>query len=353
MKKCKACGNVMAEGSFCSRCGERLDENDVGIKDSPSIFLKYADFLDDGLLYKIAVGKASGVVAGAAGEAAEIFKLLAFRGHTESMYRYAEICLAQDPPDKETAYHWLKVAADAGHQPSRLLLMSEKVPMSEIYSQRRNERITYSGVGGSNFEALVSDALPAIVTIASTERKGRKRSTNLGAGFIVEGGYVVTNCHVVGRDPEYVTARFEPSVDEKSYNLCPLVIEPKWDVAILKFTGFAADRIRGRRQLMLRMQGVGYGEQVYTVGNPLGVGLSVSQGVVSCPDRESNYPAGVRTVIQTDITVNHGNSGGALLDTENNVIGMVTYKPGRSEGGMGMCVPAEYVVKALNKIREK
>ena len=67
----------MAEGTYCSRCGEKLEEGEVGIKDTPSIFLKYADFLDDGLLYKIAVGKASGVVAGAAEEAAEIFRLLA------------------------------------------------------------------------------------------------------------------------------------------------------------------------------------------------------------------------------------------------------------------------------------
>ena len=355
MKKCKACGNVMAEGTYCSRCGEKLEEGEVGIKDTPSIFLKYADFLDDGLLYKIAVGKASGVVAGAAEEAAEIFRLLAFRGHTESMYRYAEICLAQNPPDKDTAYHWLKIAADAGHQPSRLLLMSEKVPLSEIGGQRRNERITYGGgVVGSNFEALVADSLPAIVSIAATEKsrgRGKRRTMSLGSGFIVEGGYVVTNSHVVGRDPEYVSASFEPSIDDKTYSLLPLVVEPRWDVAILKFTGLAADRISNRRQLSLRLQDIGFGEQVYTVGNPLGIGLSVSQGIVSCPDRESKYPAGVSTVIQTDITINHGNSGGALLDTANNVIGMVTYKPGNSEGGMGMCVPAEYIVKALNSVR--
>ena len=354
MKTCKACGNTYGNGVYCSQCGAKIEEdaeNKTPDSGAPSIFLKYAAFLDNELLFKVALGKLSGVMAGNKKEAEEIFKVLAFRGHVESMYRYAEICLAQDPPDKETAYHWLRIAADAGHTPSRLLLASEKAPVpSQVPNQRMQIPKGNVGGGGENFEALVNDSLSAIVMILATKRQGRKQSVSAGSGFIVEGGYVVTNAHVVGDNPECVVGMFEPSIDQNRYSLMPLVIAPQYDVAILKFTGLAASRVEGRRQLSLRTQSIGFGERVYTVGNPLGIGLSVSQGIVSSPDRKSNYPSAVPSVIQTDITINHGNSGGALMDTENNVIGMVTFMPGNAEGGIGMCVPSAYIVKALNMV---
>ena len=348
MKQCKKCGNSIGNGAFCSRCGAKLDENNsVEVENRPSIFLKYAEFMDDDLLYKTAVSKLNGLLGGGKEEAIEIFKLLAFRGHADSMYRYAESCLEQNPPDRETAYHWLRVAADMGHTPSQLLIAKEKGEMPKL----RNERLQMRG-GDESFESLVSDSLPAIVMITASKRQGNRRSVSAGSGFIVEGGYVVTNAHVVGSDPDSVVGNFEPSIDDKSYNLLPLLIDPKLDVAILKFTGMAATKVSSRRQLEFRVKGVGYGEKVYTIGNPLGIGVSVSQGIVSCPDRGTNYPQNVKTVIQTDITLNHGNSGGALMDTANNVIGMVTFMPGNSEGGIGMCVPAEYIVGALNRVRE-
>ena len=93
-----------------------------------------------------------------------------------------------------------------------------------------------------------------------------------------------------------------------------------------------------------------YGEEVYTIGNPLGIGLSVSRGIVSCPSRNTRYPDAVKAVIQIDITANHGNSGGALLDQYNNVLGILTFIPGDSGGGITMCVPAKYIAEALNRL---
>ena len=55
-------------------------------------------------------------------------------------------------------------------------------------------------------------------------------------------------------------------------------------------------------------------------------------------------------MIQTDITINHGNSGGALLDYENNVLGIVTFTPSNIEGGISMSVPSGYIAKVLNTI---
>ena len=156
----------------------------------------------------------------------------------------------------------------------------------------------------------------------------------------------------MGKTPKSVTASFESSVDDKSYNLLPLVIAPELDVAILRFTGLADERISARENLRLRTEGVRYGEEVYTIGNPLGLRFSVSRGIVSTPLRESGHRKGIHEVIQTDITANHGNSGGALFDVSNNVLGMITYTPSDSEGGISMCVPSKYIVQVLNKLGE-
>ena len=365
MKKCASCEKYAeSSAAFCPYCGTKFSEDEGN---NVSIFLKYAELMDDEALYKAAYGLEVGILhEKTEGELEEILRLLAFRGHLESMYKYAMLCLKANPDDEENvqiAIRWLRIAADAGHEPSRNYLytqLGERVqrerPQNPITMDNGNGGGGYTGGGiGGSFEGLVRDSLPAIVSILSTCIVGsggrRQRKTSAGSGFVVQGGYVITNAHVVGDNPECVVARFEPSLDNKSYNLLPIVVDESLDLAVLKFTGNAERQVQNQRQLELRTSAVAFGEKVYTVGNPLGLGLSVSQGVVSAPERSTNYPKRVSHVIQTDITVNHGNSGGALLDANNRVIGVITFFPNGSEGGIGMCVPAEYVEKMLQRAR--
>ena len=131
----------------------------------------------------------------------------------------------------------------------------------------------------------------------------------------------------------------------------PLTILPEYDISVLKFTNY-----KPTKSFKLRTSGVKFGESVYTIGNPLGVGLSVSKGIVSNPNRKNTFASGeyhskLETVIQTDIVSNHGNSGGAIFDMNNNVIAMLTFEPSKSEGGMSMCVPAAYVEKIVKKYK--
>ena len=351
MKKCSSCEKYAeSSAAFCPYCGTQFPKEEGA--NNASIFLKYAEFMDNDELYKVACGMEFGVLREKSeGEMEEILHLLAFRGHLESMFKYAMICLKRDPEDEENveiAIRWLKIAADAGHEQSKNYLYAQ-------YGQRvrsmQQSPLTMEGTG-SGVEGLVRDSLPAIVSIRSSIRVSKKKSkNNAGSGFIIEGGYVITNAHVIGDDPEYVIAKFEPSIDDKSYNLLPLIVDHGLDIAVLKFTGDMARKVSSCRQLQLRLNGVAYGEKVYTIGNPLGMGLSVSEGIVSCPDRTTNYPKKADYVIQTDITINHGNSGGALLDVNNRALGVMTFFPNGSEGGIGMCVPSEYIVKVLNRLR--
>lgn len=371
MIKCTKCGYVFP-GEVCPACGARAcaekktplqkppeehiapeqskvtTESIVDVRRNP-LFMKYVDFLDDAALYNVACCHAEGAggVEQDVEQAVEMFQILAFRGHFGGMYKLAEYYLSLDPPDKQTAVQWLCIAADGGHEPSKTRL--------RIIGEEAARRPAFSGpmeVPEGSFEARVKNALPCVVMVHSTYQKGKKTSSSCGSGFILEGGFVVTNAHVVGENPKSVTAYFEPSVDDKSYNLLPLAIAPEFDVAILRFTGLADERISARENLRLRVDDVRYGEEVYTIGNPLGLRFSVSRGVVSTPLRKDGHRIGIHEVIQTDITANHGNSGGALFDISNNVLGMITYSPSRSEGGISMCVPSKYIVQVLNKLGE-
>ncbi len=380
MKICSKCGfSAEDDARFCTSCGTDIsavpassahegEQNGV-----MSIFLKYASVLNEAQLYKVAVAKEMGVIQSAPGEVQEIYRVLAFRGHLDSMYRYAELCI--EGGDKLTAYKWFKVAADAGHVPSKTRLESEdffdSVPTHAVSSlapesdskagtvtvtinteaalENPNRQIEIPSSSG-DFVTMVNDAMRGVVMITAIETNGGVRMVSRGSGFIID-GLVITNAHVVGSNPSCVQANFEPTVDSRTYNLLPLTILPEYDISILKFTNY-----NPTKQFNLRIGDVKFGESVYTIGNPLGVGLSVSKGIVSNPNRKNTfgsaeYHSKLETVIQTDIVSNHGNSGGAIFDMNNNVIAMLTFEPSKSEGGMSMCVPAEYIKNIIKKVK--
>ena len=221
---------------------------------------------------------------------------------------------------------------------------------TETLLENPNSQLQMPTGGGDDFVNKVNDALQGVVMITAIETTDGGRMISRGSGYIVD-GLVVTNAHVVGSNPSCVQANFEPTVDSRTYNLMPLAILPEYDISVLKFTNYTPVK-----QFNLRTSGVKFGESVYTIGNPLGVGLSVSKGIVSNPNRKNTFANGeyhskLETVIQTDIVSNHGNSGGAIFDMNNNVIAMLTFEPSKSEGGMSMCVPAGYVEQMVKKYK--
>ena len=352
MKTCKKCGAKLNDNDVrCPWCGALVEEDTTPTppvnepdkeEENLMTLLRYADLMDDNLLLKTALCKLNGVgVAKNTKEAFELFRVLAFRGNFEGMYNLAMMMI--DEGDRNNAYRWLKIAASAGHKPSALRLMMDFNEMVNFEKTKAPNNVLEEKAGG--FDTLVEKVMPSIVMIEAV-KQGNIGSQ--GSGFIIEGGYVVTNEHVVSANPMSITCKFENSIDNKEYNLKPVMIAREYDLAILEFTGEIANKIKNANNLSLRLDAK-YGEEVYTVGNPIGLGFSVSRGVVSNPKRETNYQS-IKEVIQTDITANPGNSGGALLDKKNQVIGVITYHPGDIEGAITMCVPSKYIVELLNKI---
>ncbi len=156
----------------------------------------------------------------------------------------------------------------------------------------------------------------------------------LGSGVIITAdGYILTNNHVVDGADEVKVAFGEP---RKEFIATVTGRDEKADVAILKIdaTGLPAVTLGDSDQLEV-------GDTVLTIGNPFGVGMTVTHGIVSALGRGGLGIEDYEDFIQTDAPINPGNSGGALLDTQGRLIGINTAILSRTGGsnGIGFAIP--------------
>lgn len=164
----------------------------------------------------------------------------------------------------------------------------------------------------------VAHAAPAVVSVNAWRGGTRSMVLSSGAGVIVHpDGYVVTNSHVVDRGQRFAVELFG---GVGTLDAALVVDEPGMDLAILKIQrpgGFRHVSLCPWRSLML-------GETAIAIGNPHGLGDSITVGVVSAVGRTAKMQSGVtlRNLIQTDASINTGNSGGALLNLDGELIGI-------------------------------
>ena len=174
---------------------------------------------------------------------------------------------------------------------------------------------------------------------------GTETQTAVGSGFVIDkSGHVVTNEHVVA-GASTVEVSFS---DNESMKAKIIGKDPATDVAVLQVSAPA----RALRPLSLgNSDAVQVGDEVIAIGNPLGYDRSVSAGIVSAVGRSIEAPNQVSTIghaIQTDAALNHGNSGGPLLNADGQVIGVNSQIAPSSSGaniGIGFAIP-------INTVRE-
>jgi len=223
---------------------------------------------------------------------------------------------------------------------------------------------------GLSFVPVVKQATPAVVNIYARRIVQARRSpfqddpffgelfrdfgnarprvqNSLGSGVIVSAdGYVVSNYHVVGQADDIRVVLN----DRREYTARVLIGDEASDLAILKID--AVDM----PYLPLRDSGtVEVGELVLAIGNPFGVGQTVSSGIVSGLARSGTATGNGRGYfIQTDAPINPGNSGGALIDIAGRMIGINTSILTRSGGsnGIGFAIPAALVAAFLEQARD-
>jgi Do/DeqQ family serine protease len=170
-------------------------------------------------------------------------------------------------------------------------------------------------------------------------RPSQKRLASMGSGVIVTAsGRILTNAHVVsGADDIKVTVQ-----DGTDYQAKVVGIDPKADLAVLQLQGKlpALKPLQFGDSSQLRL-----GEVVLAVGNPFGVGKSVTMGIVSAKGRGNMSIEEYEDFIQTDAAINPGNSGGALVNLRGELVGINTAIASRSGGyqGIGFSIPANMV----------
>ena len=174
------------------------------------------------------------------------------------------------------------------------------------------------------------------------------KERSLGSGVIVtKDGYILTNNHVVDGADEIKVARDK---DKKQFTAKVVGRDPRTDIAVLKidakdlpFITFAdSDKID-------------VGDVVLALGNPFGIGQTVTMGIVSATGRGGMGIEDYEDFIQTDAAINPGNSGGALVDAEGRLIGLNTAILSRSGGnqGVGFAIPANLARSVMDQLIEK
>ncbi|HWX19515.1 MAG TPA: trypsin-like peptidase domain-containing protein [Candidatus Binatia bacterium] len=179
----------------------------------------------------------------------------------------------------------------------------------------------------------------------------QQKSVSLGSGVIIdEDGYVLTNFHVVHRANRIQVKLW----DGREFDAEPLVATTGSDVALLKIkcapgTKFKAIKLATDDDLLL-------GETVLALGNPFGLGGSVTKGILSSKNRRpstGNEPLDVQDWLQTDAAINPGNSGGPLVNLRGELIGLnvAVYREQSGERGLGVgfSIPVKQVSAALSR----
>jgi serine protease Do len=223
------------------------------------------------------------------------------------------------------------------------------------------------GGAPQSFAELAARLQPAVVNIATRQKvqvattfnpfTGERRpltqeQASGGSGFLISSdGYIVTNNHVVAGGPQGAAVdRVTVTLfDGKEYQAEIVGRDPSSDIAVIK--------IRANNLPFVRMadsQNNRVGDWVIAIGNPLGLGNTVTAGIISALQRNIGAGGAYDRFIQTDTAINPGNSGGPLFNLKGEVIGINNrlISPVGANIGVGFAIPAEEAVPVVEALRK-
>lgn len=269
----------------------------------------------------------------------------------------------------------LGVAAIAGAFFAPALLKMEAPPPAIAQPGAPLSPVSAAAVMGEDFSALAKSLMPAVVNIATRQtvsrgdglpafgpnsplnefndllgrgQGGARRQSSLGSGFIVDSaGYVVTNNHVIEGADEIDVVLSDGSVlaaklvgADEDVDLALLKVEPRAPLTAVPWGNSDSADV---------------GQWVVAIGNPFGLGGTVTAGIISARNRDISAGS-YDDFIQTDAAINKGNSGGPLFNLRGEVIGVNTaiISPGEAGGsvGVGFSVPANFAKVVTQQLRE-
>jgi S1-C subfamily serine protease len=222
-------------------------------------------------------------------------------------------------------------------------------------SPATTEPTSFKNSTGKTISDIYSNSKNGVVQVLATAVVsdnpffGAQQARLLGSGFVIDkSGHVVTNYHVV-EGASKVEVGFSGNAGMQA---TVIGTDPSTDIAVLRIKGAEG---RALRPLDLGdSDSVHVGDAVVAIGNPFGLERTVTAGIVSAIQREITAPNGfsIDKVIQTDAAINHGNSGGPLLNADGEVIGVNSQIETESGGnvGIGFAVPIDTVKDVVSQI---
>ena len=214
-----------------------------------------------------------------------------------------------------------------------------------------------------SYNSAISKASPAVVNIFSEQlvnnrtnrprrdidsifsKKKNQINTSLGSGVLFSSdGYILTNQHVIGDKNLNVIVELS---DGRKINAEIIGIDKGTDLAVLKAD--LGDEVYPSIEIE-DSDKVQIGDVVLAIGNPYGLGQSVSMGIISATGREYENP--YSNYLQTDASINKGNSGGALIDINGRLIGINTIIRSASGGsdGVGLAIPSSVALNVISDL---
>ncbi|KZZ45545.1 MAG: trypsin-like peptidase domain-containing protein [Saccharospirillaceae bacterium] len=240
-------------------------------------------------------------------------------------------------------------------------------PVSQATKPLESAAIPPQNLGVVSYAAAVDAAAPAVVNIYTrktvkrqhhpifddpyfnqflreTPQQSERLKSSLGSGVIMSSsGYVLTNHHVIRSADEIVIALR----DGREAPAMLVGTDPEADLALLKIT---LDNLPVIQVTSQRSQSIG--DVVLAIGNPFGVGQTVTMGIISAIGRNQLGLNTYENYIQTDAAINPGNSGGALINAYGELVGINTaiYSQSGGSEGIGFAIPAETATQVLNDL---
>ena len=221
--------------------------------------------------------------------------------------------------------------------------------------------------GPSSYATAVERAAPAVVNVYTTtivetrahpmardpffrnffnlpsEPRRKRMESSLGSGVIVStNGYILTNHHVIAGADDIVVELKDGRVSQASV----VGTDLDTDIAVLKI------ELNNLPKLILTTSPGRVGDLVFAIGNPFGVGQTVTMGILSATGRNQVGLANYEDFIQTDAAINPGNSGGALINVRGELVGINTAIFTRSGGsnGIGFAIPASIATDIMQEL---
>ncbi len=223
-----------------------------------------------------------------------------------------------------------------------------------VFAEQPRQAPRDAGAMKSSFAPVVREAAPAVVNISARGVQqvrdpfwglpGQRQTGSIGSGVIVRAdGVVVTNNHVI-ENMQQIRVTLN---DRREYAARVLLADSRSDIAVLQLEGVEGAlpvlRIDDQEEQQI-------GDLVLAIGNPFGVGQTVTTGIISALNRTETGISDSGSFIQTDAAINPGNSGGALVDMDGDLIGINTaiFSRTGSSTGVGFAVPATMVKRVVD-----